>query len=150
MPGPSPTPTKLKILKGVRPARINKNEPKARSHSGTLPPGWGAWMSDGAKRFWRHYAPMLSRLGVMTEADLPALRVLAELWSRWITTTNVLNKKGLIYEAGKLDRVRPEVKLADQLETQMLRYLQHFGMTASSRGNITVAGTGEDEDEDLD
>ena len=81
-PGPRAAPTALKLLKGVRPARINDKEPKPKSVSGAIPTGWGAHMSDGAKRFWERYAPVLSKLGVLTEADLPAFRVLAEQWSR--------------------------------------------------------------------
>ncbi len=31
MPGPAPEPTRLKLLKGLKPYRINKNEPKPRA-----------------------------------------------------------------------------------------------------------------------
>ncbi|MBU2095929.1 MAG: P27 family phage terminase small subunit, partial [Alphaproteobacteria bacterium] len=67
--------------------------------------------------------------GVLTEADLPALRVLAEQWSRWLVTQEVLN--------GDIDDPKLRLaymRMADKLEVQMLRYLQEFGMTASSRG----------------
>lgn len=157
MPGPQPSPTRLKILKGAKPYRINQDEPKPQSHSGKMPPGWAPHMSRSARTFWKKYAPVLSRIGVLTESDLPALRILAELWSKWTTAQRAINKKGLTYESkndeGEVMRIyqRPEVKLADQLETQMLRYLQHFGMTASSRGKISIAGlSSEEEDEDLD
>ena len=145
MPGPQPAPGALKILKGVRPSRINKKEPKPKPASGQIPPGWGAHMSGGAKRFWGKYAPMLSELGILTEADLPALRILAELWEKWVRWSCMINRKAL----------KPEIELVylrttDKLESQMLRYLQHFGMTASSRGGITVIDAGDMEDEDLD
>jgi len=151
MKGPAAAPTALKILKGVRPARINQNEPKPRSVSGNIPSGWSQSMSDGAKRFWKKYAPILSGLGILTEADLPALRILAELWSQWLKVTLVISKGGMTYETETgYQRERPEVKLADKLETQMLRYLQHFGMTASSRGNLSVSGLPDEEDGYLD
>jgi P27 family predicted phage terminase small subunit len=135
-------PTALKLLKGVRPARINKKEPKPKSVSGALPTGWGAHMSDGAKRFWTKYAPILSNLGVLTEADLPALRVLAEVWSRWVKCSQALIK-AQVDPAEELAYMR----MADKLESQMLRYLHEFGMTASSRGRIVVGGQSDDEDE---
>ena len=94
MKGPAPAPTALKLLKGVRPARINKNEPKPKSHSGVMPPGWGAHMSEGAKRFWKQYAPVLSDLGLLTEADLPAMRVMAELWAKWESMVDVSGEAG--------------------------------------------------------
>ena len=48
-------------------------------------------MSLGAKRFWKRYAPMLSELGILKETDLPALRMTAELWSKWVRLTNKVN-----------------------------------------------------------
>jgi len=140
-PGPRAAPTALKLLKGVRPARINDKEPKPKSVSGAIPTGWGAHMSDGAKRFWERYAPVLSKLGVLTEADLPAFRVLAEQWSRWVATQKLIKTE----EDPKL--LLATMRIADRIETQILRYLQEFGMTASSRGKIVVMGQSEDEDE---
>lgn len=140
--GPAPAPTALKLLKGVRPARINQNEPKPKSVSGALPKGWGAGMSEGAKTFWATYAPVLSNLGVLTEADLPAFRVLSELWSRWLDTQIALGAG-----SDDLKDALAYMRIGDKLETQMLRYMQEFGMTASSRGKIVVVGQDDDEDE---
>ena len=145
MPGPQPVPTALKILKGVRPARINQKEPRPKSHSGAMPPGWGSHMSEGAKRFWQRYAPMLSQLGILTEADLPALRVAAELYSKWVRLTSRINRARI-----KLEDELVYLRALDKLETQLLRYLQHFGMTATSRGKIAVGGHEDEEEEDLD
>ncbi len=140
--GPAAVPRALKLLKGVRPARINDNEPKPKSVSGAMPSGWGAHMSDGAKRFWAKYAPVLSNLGVLTEADLPAFRVLSELWSRWLKTQKLM--KGEIEDYKEL---LSYMRMGDKVETQMLRYLQEFGMTPSGRGKIVVVGQSDDEDE---
>ena len=139
--GPSAAPSALKLLKGVRPARINSNEPKPKNVNGAIPAGWGAQMSAGAKRFWSKYAPILSNLGVLTEADLPALRVLAEQWSRWLVTQGLMNA-GI--DDPKL--MLAYMRMSDKLEVQMLRYLQEFGMTASSRGKIVVVGQSDDDD----
>ena len=38
------------------------------------------------------------------------------------------------------------MRMSDKLEVQMLRYLQEFGMTASSRGKIVVVGQSDDDD----
>lgn len=142
--GPQAAPTALKLLKGVRPARINTEEPKPKSVGGTIPQGWAAQMSDGAREFWAKYAPVLSNVGVLTEADLPALRVLAELWSRWLRSQGAAEAEDDLRVTLALMRIR------DRIETQMLRYLQEFGMTASSRGKIVVVGQNDDEDDDLD
>ena len=142
--GPTAAPTALKILKGVRPARINREEPKPASHSGKLPAGWAAQMTRDAKAFWVQYAPMLADLGVLTAADLPAFRVLSELWATWLQAKRSV--------AGEED---PKIalsymRMADKTEAQMLRYFSEFGMTASSRGKIVVVGKAEEDDGFLD
>ena len=144
MKGPAPAPTALKLLKGTQPCRINKNEPKPKSVSGSIPQGWSTSMSDSAKRFWKKYAPKLSELGILTETDLPALRIMAELWSKWVRLTNTANK-------GKLPvkTLLSYLRVINTVEHQMLSYLQHFGMTASSRGSISIAGADKDEDEGI-
>ncbi len=142
--GPAAAPTKLKLLKGVRPARINDKEPKPRSVSGVLPQGWGAHMSAGAKRFWKRYAPVLSNLGVLTEADLPAFQVLCSLRARWI------RMEGLTWKHEKNPKLHLAYnRSANLIETQMLRYMQEFGMTPSGRGKISIVGQSDDEDGDF-
>ena len=141
--GPAPAPTAIKLLKGVRPARINKDEPKPKSVCGDLPAGWADEMSDTAVDFWEKYAPILANLGVLTEADLPAFRVLSELWSRWVETQRRVPDE----EDDKL--LLALLRIGDKLESQMLRYLSEFGMTASSRGKIVVVGQSDDDDEDF-
>ena len=140
--GPTAAPTALKLLKGVRPARINDKEPKPKTVSGVMPPGWGAHMSDGAKRFWKKYAPILSTVGVLTEADLPAFRVLAEQWSRWVAAHTLMKKAD---DDPKLQLAY--MRMSDKLETQMLRYMLEFGMTPSGRGKITIAGQSDDDED---
>ena len=143
MPGPRSAPTALKLLKGVRPARINKNEPKPKSVSGSIPQGWSTSMSDSARRFWKKYAPKLSELGILTETDLPALRIMAELWSKWVRLTNIANRGRL-----PTKELLSYLRVINTVEHQMLSYLQHFGMTASSRGSISIAGSADEEKPD--
>ena len=139
--GPAAAPTALKLLKGVSPYRINDKEPKPKSVSGAMPPGWGAHMSAGAKRFWKKYAANLSDKGVLTEFDLPALRILAELWSQWVKIQTLAKKE-----------TNPKLLLAymrmvDKLATQVLRYMQEFGMTPSGRGKISIVGQSDDDED---
>lgn len=141
MKGPTPTPTKLKLLKGVRPCRINKNEPKPKAASSAIPSGWGRWMSDGAKRFWKRYAPILKELGLLTEIDLSSLRILCELNNDFVRLSNLLRKKGETYETTnaqkeKVVKKRPEVDMKKDIETRYLAYLQQFGMSPASRTRI--------------
>jgi len=150
MPGPNPAPTALKLLKGVRPARINQAEPKPKSVSGNIPAGWALWMSDIAKRFWKRNAPRIASAGILTEADLDSFRILCELYSSWIQITNKIRKIGETYETGTMWKKRPEVSIREDLEKRLLSYLQQFGMMPSGRSRIALPPQIPEDDDDLD
>jgi P27 family predicted phage terminase small subunit len=151
MRGPAPAPTALKLLKGVRPARINKNEPKPTGVTGAIPKGWAQTMSAMAKKFWQKNAPDLARIGLLTHADLEAFRAMAEIYSRWLRCDAVLRRKGLTMKDYKGERLRPEAGLANKCETQFMAYCKQFGMVPAERGRTNVpGGEGGGEDGDLD
>jgi len=155
MPGPQPSPTALKILKGVRPARINQNEAHPLPASANIPTGWGNSMSDAAKRFWKRNAQLLVDLGLLTEIDLNAFRVLCEIWGNWINVSKLLEKSGMVYQttnAAKetVYKIRPEVKLLIDIEKQLKSYLELFGMAPAPRGRISAEPPMRLVNEDLD
>jgi len=156
MPGPQPAPTALKVLKGVRPARINQNEPKPRVASANMPAGWGAQMSIGAKSFWKRNAQKLVDLGLLTEIDLNAFRALCEIWADWVKIRGLLKKSGMTYytknDEGEMlmRKACPEVKLMIDLEKQLKSYLELFGMAPAPRSRIAAEKPLNLDDEDLD
>ena len=146
-----PAPTKLKLLKGVRPARINQNEPKPRVASAAIPPGWGAQMSQAAKGFWKRNAQKLVELGLLTELDLNAFRALCEIWADWITIRKLLKKSGMTYQTKNKNgeilqrKTCPEAKLMIDVEKQLMAYLMLFGMAPAPRSKISAeAPTGKE------
>ena len=69
MRGRPRTPTALRILRGNPGHRtLPKGEPQPKA--GAHPP---PWLSVAARKEWDRLAPMLERLGVLTEADADAL-----------------------------------------------------------------------------
>ncbi len=143
MPGPQPLPTNLKLLKGVKPYRINQNEPKPRVASAAIPAGWGAQMSQAAKGFWKRNAQKLIDLGLLTEIDLNTFRVLCEIWADWVYIRRLLKKSGMIYETTnaakeKIFKQRPEVNLVIDMEKQLNIYLSLFGMAPAPRSRISA------------
>lgn len=150
MPGPSPAPTKLKLLKGVKPCRINQNEPRPKSVSGKIPQGWGKDMSDIAKRFWKSNAPQRVAMGLLTEADLPAFRVMCELYNDFIQLTNIIRKEGRTYKAGLKIFKRPEVSILEKVVDSLLKYLVQFGMVPHGRSRIALPPEIPEDDGDLD
>ena len=150
MPGPSPAPTKLKLLKGVKPYRINQNEPKPKSVSGKIPSGWALHMSDIAKRFWKANAPRLAAIGMLTQADLHAFRVLCGLYSDYVQLTNIIKKVGWTYMSGKIPKKRPEVAILEKVVDNLLKYFAQFGMVPSGRSRIAIPPEMPEDDGDLD
>ena len=155
MPGPQPLPTNLKLLKGVKPYRINQNEPKPRVASANLPAGWGAQMSVAAKGFWKRYAQKLIDLGLLSEIDLDTFRILCELIAERKKLSSIIKKTGYVYKTKNqywetLYKQRPEVGMRDKIESQIYRYLQLFGMAPAPRGRIASEAPLNLDDEDLD
>ncbi len=69
-----PESTELKLIKGVRPGRINRREP--RPSSTVRKP---AWLKGPAARIWKKYAPELTRIGVLKKTDCEMFAVFCSL-----------------------------------------------------------------------
>lgn len=155
MASPIPEPTKLKILKGIRPARINQNEPEPRAASATMPAGWGANMTGPAKTFWKRNAQTLVDLGLLTEIDLNAFYALCEIWADLKHVRGLVRKCGMVYttknaQGETMHKMRPEVRLLIDMEKQLKVYLELFGMAPAPRGRISANPVGGLDDADLD
>ena len=143
MGGPVPLPTQLKILKGVKPYRINQNEPKPKIAKATIPRGWALNMSKSAINFWKHTAPKLVKSNLLTEIDLEAFREMCEVYAMMVKCKSIIRKHGLTYtveynNGGHDERPRPEVGMLLKLGPQFARHCQRFGMTPADRTSINM------------
>jgi len=138
--GRKPEPTALKILRGLPGKRKpNAAEPAPAAVPGDVPPP--AWLDVEAQAEWSRLAPMLTRLGVLTETDIGALSAYCEAWATWKGATQKIRQFGMVIKAkkpGDLPIVSPYVKIAHNALTQMRGLLVEFGMTPSSRSRIHV------------
>ena len=81
-------PTKLKILEGRRGHRpLPENEPMPRPITPEIPDD----LDDNAKKVWQRVAPMVGRLGLLTEVDGEMFGGLCQIRSRlrWIINTAI-------------------------------------------------------------
>ena len=141
MRGRKPTPTALRILRGnPRKHPVNAHEPKPSALENLEPP---EWLDDDAKSEWRRIAPMLARLGVLTETDGDALAAYCEAFTTWKTATKRIRQFGMVIKVGKtgieIPIMSPYVKIAHHAMQQMKGFLTEFGMTPSSRARIHTA-----------
>lgn len=146
MKGRKPTPTALRLLRGnPRKRPVNANEPKPAPLAGDLAPP--AWLDADAQTEWRRLAPMLGRLGVLTETDADALAAYCESWVTWKTATARVRQFGMVIKRTKggaeLPVISPYVKIAHHAMQQMRAFLVEFGMTPSSRARIHTAAPAE-------
>jgi P27 family predicted phage terminase small subunit len=141
MKGRKPTPTALRLLRGnPRKHPVNLLEPNPAPLDPLAAP---AWLDPAARQEWDRVAPMLGRLGVLTETDADALAAYCESWVTWKQATERMRKFGLVVKRsaaeGDLPVISPYVKIAHHAMAQMRAFLVEFGMTPSSRARIHTA-----------
>lgn len=142
--GPPPKPTKLRLVEGNPSKRpINTREPKPPRTLAVCP----EWLSDEAKKAWKRMAPMLRKMGLLTQADVDALAGYCQSYSRWKAAELFIAANGETYplrdQAGKVRCVQqwPQVSIARSELKIMRDYQQEFGLTPAARSRIFVGAT---------
>lgn len=136
MKGRKPEPSALKLLRGLPGKRaLSVDEPKPALLSNVPPP---EWLDEDAKEEWLRLAPILERLGVLTETDTDALTTYCEAWTTWKGATQKIRQFGMVIKGkdGDLPVVSPYVKIAEKAFAQVKGMLIEFGMTPSSRTKV--------------
>jgi P27 family predicted phage terminase small subunit len=136
--GRRPTPTKLKLLRG-NPGRrpLNEDEPAPAAGEIDAPD----WLEGAAAQEWRRMAPVLHRLGLLTEIDGNALAAYCQAWARWREAEGQIKKFGMVIKGkGGFPVISPFVAIANRAMAQMRGFLVEFGMTPSARSRVGAAG----------
>jgi P27 family predicted phage terminase small subunit len=133
--GPSPTPTRLKILAG-NPGKRPLTKPRAEGPSGRV--DCPQWLTASAKAEWRRLAPQLISRGLLTPIDRAAFSVYCQSFGRWRECLAAIEKFGTVYvtAAGRVHE-RPEVKMAHQYSQSMRAFAVEFFMTPGSRTRMS-------------
>jgi len=128
-PGTKPKPTPLKAFEGdIHKERWNRQEPRPRPVCPSPP----RWMNRAEKREWRRVAPILWRMGVLTEVDLPALEAYCACYAKWREAREKA-KVGVIETKSGYVTQNPLINVEQKYLNQMRLLLAEFGMTPSSR-----------------
>jgi len=144
--GPRPKPSKLKMLAGNPGKRpLNKLEPKPDLINQISAPDC---LDEDSAKIWDKIATQLHNIKVLTVIDTNALIRYCQLYSQWLQLQKILEEKGLTYEVNKENkngdkfvcyiRERPEIKLCLRLNAEITRLEKEFGLTPSSRTDISV------------
>jgi P27 family predicted phage terminase small subunit len=134
--GPRPAPTAIKRAKGVRPDRINPNEPIPEGRAPSCPPH----MSPEARRMWRRLAPDMYRKGVLTAWDVELFAFFCDLVDQ-VQRARELLGPGLLLPRGPNRAVtNPAWKIYRDGIAELRALAQEFGLTPSARSNLRLLG----------
>lgn len=143
MKGRKPKPTNLKILGGTRPERINADEVKP-------PPGHPdppACLDDVALAEWGRMIPILDGMGLLSQAEGPALALYCQAFSRWSAAEASVKQFGLLVRSGDEGvKPNPAVAISRDASAAMARMLAEFGLTPSSRSRVKAVDSSASKD----
>ena len=131
--GPVPAPTAMKLRRGVRADRINREEPVPGLGGITPPP-----MSDEAREVWDRLAPPLTAGGVLTPWDVDVFAHYCEMVVMARRAARLVHE-GLLAKGWRGGFVTSPAWRAYRDAVVVLRALaQEFGLTPSARSQIKV------------
>jgi P27 family predicted phage terminase small subunit len=139
--GPQPKPTAIRIAEGNRSRRpLNEREPRPSAVCPRMP----KHLDKTAQREWRRLAPMLERMGVLTEVDGIALANLCVDCSILQQAQESLSKTGLLSKSGRSGLIHqsPLLNIISVTTDRVTRALREFGLTPASRSRIQTNADG--------
>ena len=136
-PGPPPTPTNLKLLRGnPGKRRLNQREPDPEPEIPSCP----QHLNKVARREWRRVTKQLFALGLVTQLDRSALAAYCDAYSRWAEASVQIQQFGLILKSPSgYPMQSPYLAILNTALEQMRAYSTEFGMTPSSRSRVKTA-----------
>lgn len=147
--GRKPKPTHLKLVAGNPGKRaLPENEPKPVRERPNKPAG----MSGPASKIWDIVADETFKMGVLTTADGPALRMFCEAWARFFEARRAILQFGsMTYEtegvAGMQIKLHPLVGVQERAERTIRSWCSEFGLTPAARARVEKALDDGEEDE---
>ena len=150
-------PIPLKVLEGNRGKRVlPENEPKPRPKAPECPDD----IDDEARGVWKQLAPVLEKLGLLTETDGAGFAHLCQIRARIMAIHRFIrdNNASLVQEVHKPDpdggmrceyKPSPYVVMEKQYYQLFRLYASDYGLTPRGRVGLTVGVDKDDDGEDL-
>ena len=131
--GRRPAPTAVRILRGDKPGRINRDEPQPVNGLCQMP----EWLSEYGQEEWERVERDVIAMNVGKPVDSQALSAWCEAVSRMRQATESIKALGLLYfnEDGVYIK-NPAAIIARDASSDMLRWAREFGFTPSSRQQL--------------
>lgn len=135
--GPKPMPSNMRLVTGSTGKRpLPEDEPKVAVSMPAVPD----YLDPVAKAEWPNIVGLLFAMQVMTEADVTALALYCDAFSRWRRATDQVNTTGMVVTTVSGNLIQhPYQAAANKAHDQMLKLLVEFGLTPSSRTRVRTA-----------
>jgi P27 family predicted phage terminase small subunit len=143
-PGPAPTPTHLRIIRGDRKDRINTKEPKPdKSKQPKMPD----WLSDEAKIIWRRTIKQLKSMNMLYEADQDVIVAYVNAVVNYQKASELVDRSGVLIK-GRRDGVvkNPAVQIQRDAATLIRMLAGELGLTPSARTRLKAEHSDESAD----
>ncbi|MDA8123448.1 MAG: phage terminase small subunit P27 family [Deltaproteobacteria bacterium] len=140
MPGPKPTPTHLRILRGNPGKRaLPKDEPVASSDAPVAP----EWLSARAKEVFAQLALRLDKMGYASSSHTEAL-ALAAMRQEEVERCSKALEKGFknrvkTTSGGYVFKAKPEVAMRSEAARHLQSLLAEFGLSPASATKVVVS-----------
>ena len=128
-------PASLVVLEGNPGRRPVKPPIEVPAAEGIEPPGE---LPAGARRFWGVLAPVLQRVGLLTEADMPSLADLCMCLHRLQQAEQRIEADGLVVQGLHGPIQHPAVAIAKHYRSAAQAWAKHFGLTPLARGALDL------------
>jgi P27 family predicted phage terminase small subunit len=133
--GPAPTPTNLRVLKGEKRYRINRDEPRPRDEVPDRP----AWLSKGAAAEWDRVMPDLIMMGTAKAVDATALGAYCEAAALLAVLSDLVARTGpLIMGRDGAAHKNPAVSQRRDASVEVRMWAREFGFTPAARQPLRI------------
>lgn len=137
-PGPPPTPTPLRLVKGNPGHRpLPENEPQPEQ----VPPEKPDWLGEVASKEWDRITYELAALGLVTRLDRAALVSYCRAWAAVVKLEKCIDVDGWRVATGNGGWKRnPDVASLNEAWRRIYAMAAEFGMTPAARSRIDAPG----------
>lgn len=137
--GPAPKPTRLRVLHGDHPERVNRREPRPAAGPVERP----EFLSAEAAAKWDVLAPHMEAMGLLTGADVDLLAAYCECYARWRRLVQLAAKSPPVFR-GKTDsgdgeptfKRNPLWSQVRDAEGALRVLAREFGLSPSARAGL--------------
>lgn len=128
------TPTALKLLKGERPSRVNRDEPQPDDGIPQCPS-----RNKAVQEVWDYTIGQLVRMRTITMADRDALHAYCEQVVQYRQAAEMVHRDGPMVMTHAGMRKHPALAVMRETATMIKTFGRDFGLTPSARSAIRVS-----------